>query len=205
MTNKDVSNENIVLCMKGITKKFPGIIANKNVDLKLRKGEIQALLGENGAGKSTLMNVLCGLYQPEEGEIYLNGKQVIINSPRKAMELGIGMVHQHFMLVDTHTVAENIVIGTKDLAFIPDMKNINSSIKELSLSYGLPVTPEAKIWQLPVGEQQRVEIVKVLYRGAEILILDEPTAVLTTSRSKRTIQNIKNNDEKRTFNHFYKP
>lgn len=196
MTKKSINNENIVLQMKGITKRFPGIIANNKINLELKEGEILALLGENGAGKSTLMSILCGLYQPDEGEIYIRGEKVNITSPKKAMDLGIGMVHQHFMLIETHSVTENIVLGTKNLSFFPDMKKLNSSIEELSLSYGLPVTPDAKIWQLPVGEQQRVEIVKVLYRGAEILILDEPTAVLTPQESEELFKTLRKMTER---------
>ena len=177
--------------MKGITKKFPGLIANNKVDLELKKGEILALLGENGAGKSTLMNVLAGLYEQDEGEIYINEKKVSISTPRKAIDLGIGMVHQHFMLVETLSVTENIVLGIKEMAFFPDIKKLHDKIRSLSETYGLPVTPEAKIWQLPVGEQQRVEILKVLYRGANILILDEPTAVLTPQETKELFITLK--------------
>jgi simple sugar transport system ATP-binding protein len=176
--------------MRGIVKRFPGVIANDQVDLEVRAGEIHALLGENGAGKSTLMNVLCGLYQQDAGEIFLavgeNGRlqRVDINSPRDAIELCIGMVHQHFMLVPTQTVAENVILGLKEPRFALNMGQVEKQILELSRQYRLQVDPAAYIWQLSVGEQQRVEILKLLYRGADVLILDEPTAVLTPQESE---------------------
>ncbi len=175
--------KNIILEMRGITKRFPGVIANENVDLHLHEGEVLALLGENGAGKSTLMNVLVGLYRQDEGEILVQGEPVQIDSPRDSSELGIGMVHQNFMLVPTMTVAENIILGMTDLPLVPDIQKITKRIRELSEQYHLKVDPTAKIWQLSVGEQQRVEILKLIYRGADILILDEPTAVLTPQES----------------------
>ncbi|MDI7274573.1 MAG: ABC transporter ATP-binding protein [Anaerolineae bacterium] len=168
-----------ILQMRGIRKRFPGVLANDGVDLDLYPGEVLALLGENGAGKSTLMNILVGLYHPDEGQVYLRGGRVDIRSPRHAAALGIGMVHQNFMLVESMTVAENIVLGLAGLPFVPDLRMIHARIRELSERYGLRVDPEAQVWQLSVGEQQRVEILKLIYRGAEILILDEPTAVLT--------------------------
>ena len=174
----------LVLEMRGVTKRFPGVIANKDIDLKLYEGEVLALLGENGAGKSTLMNVLVGLYRQDDGEIYLRGKKVEIHSPNDAAELGIGMVHQNFKLVRTMTVAENIILGLKDLEFIPDIQEVSRKIRELSEKYHLEVDPSAYVWQLSVGEQQRVEILKLIYRGAEILILDEPTAVLTPQEAE---------------------
>ena len=170
--------------MKGITKRFPNVVASDHVDLELHPGEVLALLGENGAGKSSLMNVLAGLYRADEGEIFIRGNRVDIDSPRDAMLLGIGMVHQNFMLVDTMTVAENVILGMTDLPFLPDMQNVSQRIRELSEQYNLQVDPDSYIWQLSVGEQQRVEILKLIYRGAEILILDEPTAVLTPQESK---------------------
>jgi ABC-type uncharacterized transport system ATPase subunit len=176
--------KNPILEMKGITKRFPNVVANDHVDLELYPGEVLALLGENGAGKSCLVNVLAGLYRADEGEIFIRGKRVEINSPRDAMLLGIGMIHQNFMLVDTMTVAENIILGMSDLPLVPDMENVSERILELSEIYNLQVDPESCIWQLSVGEQQRVEILKLIYRGAEILILDEPTAVLTPQESK---------------------
>ncbi len=177
------SNPTPILEMRGITKHFPGVVANDRADLELYPGEVSALLGENGAGKSTLMNVLVGLYRPDEGEIYVRGQRVEIHSPRDAAALGIGMVHQNFMLVPTMTVAENIILGLTDLPFVPHIDKIARRIREISQRYNLEVDPNAYIWQLSVGEQQRVEILKLLYRGAEILILDEPTAVLTPQES----------------------
>lgn len=170
--------------MRGITKRFPGVLANDQVNFQVRIGEIHALLGENGAGKSTLMSALCGLYQPEEGEIHLADThkkltRVAIQSPRDAIELGIGMVHQHFKLVASQTVAENVILGLKGTPFRLDLTAVEEKITTLSKQYGIPVDSKAYIWQLSVGEQQRVEIIKLLYRGADILILDEPTAVLT--------------------------
>jgi general nucleoside transport system ATP-binding protein len=169
-----------VLEAKNISKKFPSVLANDQVNFSLNPGEIHVLLGENGAGKSTLMNVLYGLYRPDGGEILVNGKPVTFDSPRDAIECGIGMVHQHFMLIPVFTVAENIMLGmetTKGLAL--DHKAVAAEITRLSHQYGLDVDPNALIQDLPVGVQQRVEIVKALYRKAKILILDEPTAVLT--------------------------
>jgi ABC-type uncharacterized transport system ATPase subunit len=164
--------------MKGIVKRFPGVLANDRIDFDLRTGEIHALLGENGAGKSTLMNVLAGLYRPEEGSIYVHGQEVIFRSPRDAIECGIGMVHQHFMLVPSQSVTENILLGLGEPRFVMRLPRYERQIAQLAQEFGLHVDPGAKIWQLSVGEQQRVEILKILYRGAEILIMDEPTAVL---------------------------
>jgi len=167
-----------IVSMRGITKRFPGVLANDSVDFDLRKGEIHALLGENGAGKSTLMNVLAGLYRPEEGTILVEGKEVSIDSPRQAIEHGIGMIHQHFMLVPSQTVTENILLGLVNPRFFLNLPRFEKEIADLSKRFGLEVDPRAKVWQLSVGEQQRVEILKMLYRGANILIMDEPTAVL---------------------------
>jgi len=164
--------------MKGITKQFPGVLANDAVDFALRKGEIHALLGENGAGKSTLMNVLAGLYRPDSGTILVDGRPVTLDSPRDAISHGIGMVHQHFMLVPTQTVAENVLLGLDEPRFFMRLPQYEKRIGELGKKYGLQVDPQNKIWQLSVGEQQRVEILKMLYRGAQVLIMDEPTAVL---------------------------
>ncbi|MNW29878.1 Galactose/methyl galactoside import ATP-binding protein MglA [compost metagenome] len=169
-----------VVELKQITKRFPGIVANDSISLKLYKGEIHALLGENGAGKSTLMNILFGLYQPEEGTIEMNGKTVTIDTPNKAIDLGIGMVHQHFKLVQPFTVTENIILGSEPRKGINiDYKQAADKVRRLSEQYGLSVDPNAKIQDISVGMQQRVEIIKTLYRGADILIFDEPTAVLT--------------------------
>jgi simple sugar transport system ATP-binding protein len=170
--------------MRAVSKSFPGVRANDCVDLVLHAGEVLALLGENGAGKSTLMNILCGLYRPDSGDILVRGQKVTIDSPKTSQLLGIGMVHQNFKLVDSMTVLENIILGMKDQKFVPDMKKVRSDLMVLSKRYNLLVEPEASIWQLSVGEQQRVEILKLLYRKADILILDEPTAVLTPQESK---------------------
>jgi ABC-type uncharacterized transport system ATPase subunit len=169
-----------VVEMLGITKRFPGIVANDHIDLIVRQGEIHALLGENGAGKSTLMNILFGLYQPDEGEIRIRGQKQQIQNPNQATRLGIGMVHQHFMLVEPFTVLENIVLGEEPRRFgFFDRKKAETEVRALSEKYGLHVDLHAKISEISVGQQQRVEILKTLYRGAEILIFDEPTAVLT--------------------------
>lgn len=174
------SELNIVLEAKGISKKFPGVLANDRVDFNLRKGEVHALLGENGAGKTTLMNVLYGLYGADAGEFFRNGKPYLVHSPKDAIAQGIGMVHQHFMLIPVFTVTENIMLGDETVKRgTLDRKGVSQRVRELSHQYELDVNPEAFIQDLPVGLQQRVEIVKTLYRNAEILILDEPTAVLT--------------------------
>ncbi len=168
--------------LRGVSKFFPEVIANKDVDFTLHKGEIHTLLGENGAGKSTLMNVVSGLYPADEGDMFLNGEKVSFTDPRQAIDHGIGMVHQHFMLIKNMTVAENIILGTEQ-KFHLDKKKIHAEISRLSDEYGLMVDPARTIQDLTVGEQQRVEILKVLYRGATILILDEPTAVLSPQES----------------------
>jgi simple sugar transport system ATP-binding protein len=170
--------------MRGITKRFPGVVANQDVSLAVYAGEIHALLGENGAGKSTLMYTLAGLYRPDEGQLFWRGRPVEIGSPRAAFDLGIGMVHQHFTLVAPMTVAENVILGLDDAAFVLDMEAVGARIRALGQQYGLRVEPETPVWQLSVGEQQRVEILKLLYRGADLLILDEPTAVLTPQESE---------------------
>lgn len=168
-----------MLKMTGITKRFPGVIANDGVDLTVMPGQVHTLLGENGAGKSTLMKILYGLYAPDEGTIELNGSPVTITSPTDAIRQGIGMIHQHFMLVPTLSVAENVAIGLGGRRGLADMKPIKKRLAEVSERYGLHVDPDALIWQLAVGERQRAEILKALYRDAELLVLDEPTAVLT--------------------------
>jgi simple sugar transport system ATP-binding protein len=169
-----------VLELRGITKRFPGIVANDHIDLDLQEGEVHALLGENGAGKSTLMNIVYGLYHPDEGQILVKGREIQLGSPREAIEAGIGMVHQHFMLIPVMTVAENIVLGTEPRqGVLLDLDVARKRVRELSERYGLAVDPGARVENISVGQQQRVEILKALYRGADILILDEPTAVLT--------------------------
>ncbi len=169
-----------LLELRGITKRFPGVVANDRVDFDVRAGEVHALFGENGAGKSTLMRVLYGIYKPDEGEIRLRGEPGAITSPAAAIAHGIGMIHQHFMLVNTLTVAENVALGTRSTRRpLTDLEAVSRRIAELSERYGLRVDPQASIWQLSVGERQRVEIIKALYRDVSLLILDEPTAVLT--------------------------
>src|SRR3982751_3213531 len=170
-----------LLELRGITKRFPGVLANDDVNFDLRSGEVHALLGENGAGKSTLMNILYGLYTPDEGEILLHGNPIELGSTRAAIEHGIGMVHQHFMLIPVMTVAENIVLATepRHAGVLLDYDAAHKRVRELSERYGLAVNPDARVDRITVGQQQRVEILKALFRGAEILILDEPTAVLT--------------------------
>jgi simple sugar transport system ATP-binding protein len=166
--------------MRGITKRFPGVLASDHVDFDVKSGEVHALLGENGAGKSTLMKILYGLYHPDEGQILLNGKPVSISSPNDSINLGIGMIHQHFMLVPTLTVAENVALGLpSSRGALTDLDRVSKRILELAKIYGLKIDPDVYVWQLSVGQQQRVEIIKALYRGAALLILDEPTAVLT--------------------------
>ena len=170
---------NAAVKMTGIVKKFPGVVANDGVDFELDSGEVHALLGENGAGKSTLSNILTGLYRPDAGHLEIDGAPVSFASPRDALDAGIGMVHQHFRLVPTFTVAENVILGESDSRIFLDRDEVAARVQELSERYHLAVDPMARVWQLSVGEQQRVEILKVLYRGAKVLILDEPTAVLT--------------------------
>jgi general nucleoside transport system ATP-binding protein len=182
--------ETPVLELRGVTKRFPGVLANDRIDFDLRRGEVHALLGENGAGKSTLMNVLYGLYHPDEGEIRIDGKRVSIGSPREAIDHGIGMVHQHFMLIPVMTVAENIVLASEPTRgrLLFDYEAAKARVRELSTPFGLAVDPDARIEAITVGQEQRVEILKALYRGAEILILDEPTAVLTPQEAGELFQ-----------------
>ncbi|WP_017810392.1 ABC transporter ATP-binding protein, partial [Clostridium saccharoperbutylacetonicum] len=182
-----------VVEMLNIRKEFPGIVANDNITLRLKKGEIHALLGENGAGKSTLMSVLFGMYQPEVGSIKVRGKEVKISNPNVANDLGIGMVHQHFKLVENFTVTENIILGCEPKkGLVVDIKSAAKKIEELSKKYELKVDPYEKIEDISVGMQQRVEILKMLYRDAEVLIFDEPTAVLTPQEIEELMKIMKN-------------
>ncbi len=180
-----------VIEMLNIRKEFPGIVANDDITLQVEQGEIHAILGENGAGKSTLMSILFGLYHPDKGQIIVRGKEVTINSPNDANDLGIGMVHQHFQLVHNYTVTENIILG-KEGKFFLDRKSASKTIKALSERYGLNIDPDMRIEDITVGMQQRVEILKMLYRDAEILILDEPTAVLTPQEIIDLMQIMRN-------------
>lgn len=181
----------VVVEMKGIVKRFPGVVANDHVDLDLRSGEIHALLGENGAGKTTLMNVLYGLYRADEGIITVNGRQVTLGSPKDAIDLGIGMIHQHFALIPPMSVTENIMLVSKSEGILTNPKQVEEAVSELCERYSLRVDPKARIWQLSVGEQQRVEIAKALYVGANILILDEPTAVLTPQETDQLFNTLR--------------
>jgi len=182
--------EHVEMC--NIVKRFPGVLANSKVCFDVKAGEVHALLGENGAGKSTLMRQLFGLYKPDEGEIMIDGKPVTFHSPADAIRAGIGMIHQHFMLVPTLTVAENVILGLKSKHEpLLDLSTVSNRIKELSQAYGLKVDPSAYVWQLSVGEQQRVEIIKALFRGASLIILDEPTAVLTPQEVKDLFATLK--------------
>lgn len=181
-----------VVELSGITKRFPGVVANDRISLAIAPGEIHALVGENGAGKSTLMKILYGLYQPDEGSIAVRGRQIDLDSPRTAIGLGIGMVHQHFMLIPRFTVAENVILGSEPArAGRLDLAKARRRVVELVDQYGLAVDPDAEVSVLSVGEQQRVEIIKVLYRGAEVLILDEPTAVLTPQEVDDLFANLR--------------
>ena len=170
--------------LKGVTKVFGQIVANKDVNLQVKKGEILAILGENGSGKTTLMNMLSGIYFPDEGQIFVNGEEVVIKSPRDAFKYGIGMVHQHFKLVDVFTATENIVLGIKDKEKY-SLKKAEQRVKEITDKYGFDINLDSKVYEMSVSEKQTVEIVKVLYRGAQTLILDEPTAVLTPQETEK--------------------
>jgi simple sugar transport system ATP-binding protein len=186
------NNGEIALKMVGITKHFPGVLANDNINFELKTGEVHGLLGENGAGKTTLMNVLYGLHQPDAGEIYINSQKVKITSAHGANELGLGMVHQHFMLVDNLTVIENVVLGLKsDRPPLLNLDSASDKFNKLTDQYGLNLNPSAPVWQLPVGDQQWLEILKLLFRDAQILILDEPTAVLAPSQVGKLFDTIR--------------
>lgn len=186
-----MENQVPVLQLKHITKRFGNIIANEDVSLDVNQGEILALLGENGSGKTTLMNAIAGIYYPEEGEIFVKGREVSINSPRDAAELGIGMIHQHFKLIDVLTASENIVLGLRDNRRY-DIKQADAKIKEICDKYGFDIHPNQKIYDMSVSQKQTVEIVKVLFRGADILILDEPTAVLTPQETDKLFNVLRN-------------
>lgn len=179
LTNSKSNISDVAILMKNISKRFPNVIANDNVTFEARTGEIHALLGENGAGKTTLMNILYGMYQPDKGEIYLWGRKVKIRSPRDAIRLGIGMVHQHFKLIASLSVAENLALGLRNIGILLPVYKVKRFVEDFSRKYELEIYPDAKIWQLSAGERQRVEILKALVHGARILILDEPTTVLT--------------------------
>ena len=180
-----------VVQARGIYKTFPGVVANADVDLDLRRGEVHALLGENGAGKSTLASILAGLYQPDAGEIRLDGRPVTFRSPREALAHGIGMVHQHFKLVRRFTVAENVALGDRTQPILMSAPDVNRAVVELGEQYRLPVRPDAVVGDLTVGEQQRVEIVKTLYRGVDVLLLDEPTSVLTPQETEALFDTVR--------------
>lgn len=184
-------NKSVVVEMRSITKTFPGVVANDNVDFTCIEGEVHALLGENGAGKSTLMKILSGLYKPDSGEVYVRGKPVTISSPREAIHLGIGMVHQELRLVRSLSVTENIVLGSEGLPFLYSSDDKQEEVREFSLGIGLEVDPGVPVWQLSVGEQQRVEILKVLYRGIKLLVLDEPTALLTPQETHKLFEYLR--------------
>ena len=185
-----MAEEPTVLELRGITKRFPGVVANDHVDFDLRDHEVHALLGENGAGKSTLMNILYGLYQPDEGEIRIKGEPVRMHSPKDAIDRGIGMVHQHFMLIPVMTVAENIVLASEptQAGVLLDYSAARNRVRHLSQTFNFAIDPDARVQNISVGQQQRVEILKALYRGAEILILDEPTAVLTPQEAQELFE-----------------
>lgn len=186
-----VEDRREVASLRAITKGFYGALANDQVDFDLRSGEVHALLGENGAGKSTLCSILAGLYHPDDGEIRIDGKAVELRSPRDALQHGIGMVYQHFRLVNKFTVAENLALGHPDTRFISARKELEQQVTELGERYGMPVPAGAGVWQLSVGEQQRVEILKLLHRGVRILILDEPTAVLTPQETRNLFSTMR--------------
>jgi len=190
-SSRDNPNAPALLSMTDITKRFPGVLANDRVSLEVHAGEVHALLGENGAGKTTLMNILYGLYQPDEGEIRLKGEPVSFRSPKDAMSRGVGLVAQHFHLARRHTVAENIALGLSDTPFFFPVRSLKRRITELGKRYGLAVDPEARVWHLSPGEQQRVEILKTLIQGANLLILDEPTSVLTPQEAESLFEVLK--------------
>ena len=194
-----------VLELRGITKQFPGVLANDHIDFDLRRGEVHALLGENGAGKSTLMSILYGLYTADSGQILLNGKPVSITSPKHAIELGIGMVHQHFMLIPVMTVTENIVLANEPvhLGVLLDESAAEQRVADVAKTFNFAVDPHARIQDITVGQQQRVEIMKALYRNADIVILDEPTAVLTPQEAGGAVRNPENAQAGGNLDHLH--
>jgi len=187
----EIKRGDTVLEAKGITKRFPGVIANEKIDFEIKAGEVHAILGENGAGKTTLMNILFGLYQPDDGELIVSGQSVKFKSPLDAIDLGIGMVHQHRKLVPAHTVIENIILGHPRAGIILNLKRAEEEIVELSRKYDFRIDLRAKVWQISEGEKQLVEILKALYRGAKVLILDEPTSALTPIETESLMESIK--------------
>lgn len=191
MLPETVKRGDTVLEARGITKRFPGVVANDQIDFEIKAGEIHAILGENGAGKTTLMNILFGLHQPDEGDLYLYGNKVNFKSPLDAIDRGIGMVHQNRKLISAHTVIENIILGHPHAGTILNLKRTGQEITELCERYGFKIDLKAKVWQLSEGEKQVVEILKALYRGARVLILDEPTSALAPSETKRLLESIK--------------
>jgi len=191
MPNQPVKRGDIVLEARGITKRFPGVVANDHIDFEIRAGEIHAILGENGAGKTTLMKILFGLLQPDEGEVYVHGQQVTIHSPLDSIHLGIGMVHQNRKLIPAHSVIENIILGHPKAGSVPDMRRTRDEIAEICERYGFNIDLKAKVWQLSEGEKQAVEILKTLYRGARILILDEPTSALSPPETEKLLESIR--------------
>jgi len=191
MLLRNLSRGDTVLEARGITKRFPGVLANDHIDFSIRVGEIHAILGENGAGKTTLMKILFGQYQPDQGEIYLAGERVTFDSPLDAIDRGIGMVHQHRKLIPAHTVIENIILGHPNARGILDMKRAIRELDEMCDKYGFSVDYKAKVWQLSEGEKQVVEILKALYRGAEVLIMDEPSSALTPLETEKLLASIK--------------
>ena len=188
---EDIQPGETILEARGITKRFPGVVANDKIDFEIRAGEIHAVLGENGAGKTTLMKILFGQYQPDEGEIFIGGEEVRFKSPLDAIDLGIGMVHQHRKLIPAHTVIENIILGHPHAGKILNLKRAEKEILELCEKYGFSLDMDAKVWQLSEGEKQLVEILKALYRGAEVLILDEPSSALTPIETEKLLASIK--------------
>mgnify|MGYP001465055786 CR=1 FL=1 len=184
-------DNNVVIELRNITKTFGSVVANKNINFNVRSGEIHSLLGENGSGKSTLMNVLSGIYAPDSGSIFIRGKEVHFNSPKDSIKMGIGMIYQHFKLVDVFTASENIIMGQKGNLFV-NKKKLSLQIREISEKFGLDIDLNKKVYNMSVGEKQNLEILKVLYRGAEILILDEPTAVLTPQETKKLFEIMRN-------------